>query len=326
MQPLASIAHLSDLHLGERLDDHGAPDKANLSSFLRKRRLEMQCHDPYILVALRTALRESARRRELPDDAFDFIAVTGDISTNATSQQRFLFARDYLTGLISDPAASFGLQLDPSRLLCVPGNHDKLFEKTPERYLGAFSALPAAPAYCVTRQTRSGDHITFLGLDSNSYEEGNIAEGNLTLANFEWLTTTLDAIDRDRAKIWRVVLLLHHHPADLNRFRRLNLGNLVMNRFTQMRDGTRLLELCRGRVDLILHGHEHFPIAFRDEISGAVIVSAGTTSEWHHKTRKNSFHTLLLREHDVIVTQHDWNGSRFEQGLEWCFPLGNGAG
>lgn len=57
----------------------------------------MQTHDQYIVATLRSEIAAAARSLEAPDDAFDFYAITGDISTNANSGSRFAFARRLLT-------------------------------------------------------------------------------------------------------------------------------------------------------------------------------------------------------------------------------------
>ena len=124
---VATIVHLSDLHLGGAALDTGRPDKATASSFWKKRRLEMQTHDPYVFACLRTNLKSAARCVGAEGDRFDFYLVTGDISTNATSAERFSFARNFLLDSIPlDASFSAGLQLDPESLFCVPGNHDKM--------------------------------------------------------------------------------------------------------------------------------------------------------------------------------------------------------
>jgi 3',5'-cyclic AMP phosphodiesterase CpdA len=279
----------------------------------------MQAHDPYVVAALESEIRMAARGVGLVDDRFDFYVVTGDISTNANAAPRFSFARQFLTGTLLVDNFPVGLRLPADRLLCIPGNHDVMFETSPERYLSAFSKLPAAPPYVWKGTARNGRQFAFYAIDSNAYGEGNIALGKIKVGTFGWL---LDQLTMPVVAGTIRILLLHHHPVDLNRFRSWSLRNLILDRFTALQEGDRLLQGCRGRIDVVMHGHEHFPIAFRDEESGCIIVSAGTASEWQGAVgHSNSFHVLLFRGPSLEVLQFEWNGARFKEVNRWDFAL-----
>jgi 3',5'-cyclic AMP phosphodiesterase CpdA len=162
--PTATILHLSDLHLGKGPADTGRKDKATLKSAIKKRRIEMQTHDPYIFAGLRLEVRLAARYMGAPNDSFDFHVVTGDISTNATSYQRFAFARKFLTGNVRiNRTYSAGLGLSKDSILCVPGNHDKMYEAKLVRYLKSFNDLPQPLPYVVEKKvSRSNQQFVFL--------------------------------------------------------------------------------------------------------------------------------------------------------------------
>src|SRR5260221_13452633 len=100
MANAAAILHLSDLHLGRNFDDIGmsATDvQRTARSYWSRGGLVMQAHDPFIVASLRTNIRMAARRLGLPEDTFDLMVVTGDISTTADSEERFQFARSFFT-------------------------------------------------------------------------------------------------------------------------------------------------------------------------------------------------------------------------------------
>lgn len=319
---IVAILHLSDLHLGERFEDVGSREKGTFGSVIRKRRLEMQAHDPYILACLHTELRAAARRLGAPDDRFDFCVLTGDISTNANSGARFEFARQYLTGKIAlNERLAIGLDLARSELFSVPGNHDVMFERSPERYLTGFRDFPKAPPYLVCVTARNARQFVLYGIDSNLYAEGNVAVGKIQPETMGWLSEQLDrdvAETPNRAVVR--VLLLHHHPCDLNPYRSWSLRGVFWDRFTRLEEGDRLLEICRDRIDVIMHGHEHFSIAFRDRRSGCVVVSAGTTSEWQPKSGDgNRFHALIFDDLILKVIELTWNGARFREDRTWRF-------
>src|SRR2546426_10592301 len=98
--PTATVAHLSDLHLGKDFYDWGGPPKSAIKSLVTRGGLSMQAHDQFVLTVLPSALRLAARYVNAPEDSFDFHAITGDISTNADTANRFAFAAHYLSGTV----------------------------------------------------------------------------------------------------------------------------------------------------------------------------------------------------------------------------------
>jgi predicted phosphodiesterase len=328
----ATILHLSDLHLGASLDDTGSSEYGTVGSAFKGGSPIMQSHDSFIVAALRTEVQLAARAMGSEHDDFDFTVVTGDISTSADGDARFEFARTFLVDRVPGVGGwVFGLGLPAERTLCVPGNHDKMLESTLTRYLKGFQGLPAKPPYGVTRTARNGRTVVFYGIDSNAYRKGNIAIGEIAPTTLAWLGRELRDIDperhdqRDPVRI----LLLHHHPCDLNRFRRRGLkqrflDRAVLTRLSRLEEGDRLLDQCRGRIDVIMHGHEHFPVVFKDERSGCLVVSAGSTSEFHGTGGGNSFHGLAIDEHQIRVRQFDWTGARFAKAREWVYNRATG--
>lgn len=337
----ATILHLSDLHLGENFEDFGSESKAagvNVQSgraFIRSGfRTLMQSHDGYILTSLPTDIVKAATYLGAQTRRFDFHVITGDISTNATSEDRFIFARKFLTERISTKISysgkefQYGLNLGRDNLFCVPGNHDKLDRANPNSYLAGFKDLPDTPPYAVEKYAKSGQRFLFYGLDSNLYAEGNTAVGEISPLMLGWLDEQFvkyEAVNRDHPQTVRI-LLLHHHPADLNRFRskswRTFTHVLDTDRFTKLLEGERLLEACRGNVDIIMHGHEHFPVVFVEKISGCLIVSAGTTSQKQlNRKNKNSFYALAFSRRKFRIVQFDWRRARFATSYEWTGDL-----
>src|SRR5262249_42756725 len=151
----------------------------------------------------------------------------------------------------------------------------------------------------------------------------------ITPETLAWLGKQLADAPRSRPPRDDIrVLLLHHHPCDLNPFRRRSFKEwaidlALMERLTRLEEGERLLDQCRGRVDIILHGHEHFPCVFYDKRSECLVVSAGTTSEYHPNDEcgGNSFHALAFDDAAVRICQFDWSGSRFRKRREWLYDL-----
>lgn len=321
-RPTAAFLHLSDLHLGRDVDDIGGKHKSSPRSIVRYGGLTMQAHHPFIVWALRTNVRSAARFVGAESDSFDLSFVTGDISTDANSDERFDFARVFLTGRAESPLRPpLGVSLPANALLCVPGNHDKRGEVTLDRYLRAFGSFPGPTPWRFEWVSRANQTFVFYGIDSNLYAEGNEAVGKITPETLAWLSENLDK-DSERTESVRIVLL-HHHPADLNRFRRRSLitwiKRLGLPNLTRLEEGWRLLQLCKGRVHILCHGHEHFPVVFVDDESRCLVVSAGTTSQYQPNGASvaNSFHALCFDGAQVTVVQFDWSGARFQAVARW---------
>lgn len=318
--PDFAIVHLSDLHLGRSFADTGylgGEAVKNIKNVATKGGLVMRAHDPYIVATLRSAIREAAATIGW-SSPFDAAIVTGDISTSADDDDRFQFARDYLVGSSHWESRDIGLRLGTQRLLCVPGNHDKLYEASTARYLSAFSDLPSPPPYLAKIGTQHGDRLEVIGIDSNDYSEGNVALGSITPQAMSWLadlraesTTTPHAEEENLPSRPLRILALHHHPCDLNRFRKLSARLVHRSRLTRLQEAERLLDICAGWIDVILHGHEHFPISFRDNDSGCIVISAGTTSSRSSHAGQNSFFTISGEGVGLRIHKFEWGRGRF---------------
>jgi 3',5'-cyclic AMP phosphodiesterase CpdA len=340
MKPFATFLHLSDTHLGERFDDAGGPSREAVQTLADGGRLVMQAHDTQILLMLPMELQrrfDAVRERdrtlwgaEYEDtDFFDRVLFTGDVSTDATSEKRFAFAFDYVTGQVqadtTGPYADqsrIGLRIPPGRLLCVPGNHDKLREKSLQRFHSAFAKVPA-PANYVTFVRRYGRAVVFFGLDSNEYTEGTIGRGQVDAARLAWLSNTLTTIERDgltvegdrltpeEFKTAVRCLLLHHHVTALSFRRKFTFTN-PLRRMTILLGADKLLDLIAGRIDVVFHGHEHYPVTFVHEESGALVVSAGSTSQWYDDGYNNSFYVVtFFTDHTIEINEFVWTGNGF---------------
>jgi 3',5'-cyclic AMP phosphodiesterase CpdA len=342
-KPIACLLHLSDLHLGESFEDAGGPHRKAVRALLDGGSFRMQAHDTRILLMLPLELARVActvRRRFgqawgnqiARSHAFDRVVVSGDISTDATDEARFGFAFRYLTaevpvstGRMYSAQSLVGLEIDEDILLCVPGNHDKLRERKLTRYASVFSKTPA-PLNYVNVLRSHGTTIVFIGLDSNEYGDGTIARGEIDDERFAWLAKTFKQLETDGltvgpttitpdeyANAWRV-LVLHHHIVSLNAARSITgrVKQLFTAHTTVLKGAEKLIELIRNQIDIVLHGHEHLPVCFSEPAVNAIIVSAGTTSEWSGAPYANSFYVITLyADRTVDIEEHVWTGSGF---------------
>jgi hypothetical protein len=223
-----------------------------------------------------------------------------------------------LSGAYASQAAA-GLNIPNELLLTLPGNHDKMRETTLARFNRAFGNSPE-PCNYVRAFRRNGKVIIFFVVDSNDYNEGNIAKGEIDLARLSWLAKQLNNITQglaldgesfsaDECSSAVKCLVLHHHVCDLSFKKRY--FNLERS-FTRLTGAEDLLKLVSGRIHVILHGHEHYPIHFVEPESKALIISGGTTSQWQEEPHKNSFyHLTFFTDNSVKINEHVWNGKGF---------------
>ena len=335
-KPIFSVLHLSDLHLGTDFADVGGKHRSFRKALMNQKAYVLQAHDDFLLLLLpfeikRIAIVNRARfQKAWPDqespETFDRVIVSGDISTDVTNEERFRFAYSFLTTKMPLPDKNYGKQacvglgLRNDLLLCIPGNHDKMRESTLVRFNASFSQSPE-PCNYVQIHKRCGHNIVFIGMDSNSYVEGNIANGEMDQARLGWLAGVLDQMQTtglsqggnhlnvDECEKAIKCLLIHHHVCDLSFTKRY--FNFERS-FTRMNGSERLLKLISGKIQVILHGHEHYPTHFVEERSRALVISAGTASQWQGKPGHNSFYNLTFYENRTIqIEEFDWNGVGF---------------
>jgi 3',5'-cyclic AMP phosphodiesterase CpdA len=335
-KPFCSILHLSDLHLGADFADVGGKKRGFIKAVLDQKAYLMQAHDDFLLLLLPLEINRIAEvnrarfRKAWPESkvsaGFDRIVVSGDISTDVTDDARFVFAHSFITSKMPLPGgnygqqASIGLGLPNDLLLCVPGNHDKMRERTLARFNASFSQCPQ-PCNYVQIVKRFGKALVFICMDSNAYSEGNIANGEMDQARLSWLSEVLNQmqtvgvsagqnrLSSDECRDAIKCLVVHHHVCDLSTKKHyFNLGRS----FTWMNGSERLLKLISGRIHVVLHGHEHYPTHFFEKESGALIVSAGTTSQWQDSPGHNSFYSLTFyTDSSIQIEEFVWNGKGF---------------
>jgi 3',5'-cyclic AMP phosphodiesterase CpdA len=250
-------------------------------------------HFGRIQPGLPEALLEAARRI-----APDVVVVSGDLTQRARTLE-FQQARAFL-------------DLLPSPLIVVPGNHDvplhNLYGRFVQR-LGRFQAYitpDLEPAYV-------DDEIGVFGI--NTARSLTWKGGRMNNAQIESLRTRLCAL---RPEVARVVVT--HHPFDVPEgFHRRNLVGSART----------ALERWTGcGADLLLCGHMHVgdstttlsryaAVAWR-----AIVVNAGTAVSTRGRGVPNSFNVIELEDRtSVSVAKWSWDaaGRAFEKVSEARF-------
>lgn len=243
-----SILHLSDFHIGAS---------------------DQESHNLQVIVK---AISEYDWGAEPP-----VLLITGDLVNDGRKEQ-FFETRELLS-----PLYEKGFTLLP-----VPGNHDYGWRGNhaeKKRFNHFKSAFFHKENVCYPHVREIGSD-TFIGLNSMKAEagffDGLLADGELGHRQLEDLNGILRKCDRRRPEE-KVVLYLHHHPflyPDES-----TLKTIFEKAGHWLKDGETLMEVIRGRVDILMFGHEHRHL----DLSGThltesyripVILSCGKSTEF----------------------------------------------
>lgn len=215
------LAHLSDLHLASqpRLSELAGKRGLGFINWQRKRK---HVHRPEILDAI---------TRDLKTQAFDHVAVTGDL-VNLSLPAEYQRARAWLETL--GP---------PRDITVVPGNHDVYVrgaEQSPAAFWGDYmrgdDGLDRFPFL------RRRGNVALIALSTAVPTAPLLATGRLGQTQFSRFAELLD----QTRGLFRIVLI-HHPPASpLRRY---------LRRLTDAAEFRRVL--AERGAELVLHGHDH---------------------------------------------------------------------
>jgi 3',5'-cyclic AMP phosphodiesterase CpdA len=167
--------------------------------------------------------------------------------------------------------ALFRPLLESGRMVVVPGNHDRL---------GDDAARAIMARGRVDTWTRPGLHV--VRIDSTAPHNRRLlrSHGRVTQEDLAEVERALGTAPAGAV----VAAVLHHHllplPEDL--FTERLAAFLGLPFADELAAGARLLELLRGRCDLVLHGHRHRPSEVVLDATGPRplrVVNAGSTTE-----------------------------------------------
>lgn len=167
----------------------------------------------------------------------DLVVVTGDLTEGGRNSELATFER--ICGPIAD------------KLVVVPGNHDRCGDDVGERLMhGRRVDVVTRPGCTVVRVDSTAPHNRISWL----------SHGRMCESVLEQVDRALDRAPRHALR----VLALHHHvfPLPAEGFWEHVSEALRLPNHSELSLGTRLLEVLRGRCDLVLHGHRHVPRQF----------------------------------------------------------------
>ncbi len=227
------LAHCSDLHL---LSLEGA----GILDFANKRWI-----GGLNLLANRGRHHQSeifeAMIEDLNEQKVDHLLVTGDV-TNLALDDQFRFARTLFDKL----------DLGPSDITVLPGNHDAYVQKGAKHFRTHFQEFFASDAKLDSGETwpcvRKRGPVSIFGLSTSLQTPWFTAYGVIGDEQLDRLRTALTA--PDVAETLRLVAI-HHSPAEPR----------ARSRVRGLRDRAKLYALLEEvGAELILHGHEHLDL------------------------------------------------------------------
>ncbi len=299
----ARIVHLSDLHLGNDGDE----------SWEAFREVEHVLQTNHLLAPI------------------SVLIVSGDLG-NHPNKKHFALIKEQLEALCRKCG------LDPARqLVVIPGNHDYRFYGNAIGWLhcpGAFNQVFAdwhQPKYL---RLADGEEVALFAFDSNISRSGwNFARGEVGAAGLHRFQTQYHALKAQHPGFARAfkIAVTHHHPLPIAAAE----AEHVSDAFLGLEDaGTFLRELVRREygVDLVLHGHKHYPAFGRIKVFTSLfgerelsVLAAGSACKRDGVPRGNSFNVITLDAGRVWAGRWFRETGSFERELTVYDLLSRGA-
>lgn len=348
--PEAVFVVLSDLHFGDDLMREAEGPLPSVPWWLRALDYDVKCffekrcsaHDigilktlPRYLKSLFSDLRRSGYSGHDGKD-FDLYLLLGDHSTRPTGSsyrflREYLTAKRYVTGSSDLRHSCAGLRIDPSILVMIPGNHDKLLLTNLDFYHNEALkpiGLPAQPKMgdCwLTLRSIGARKFLFVLVDASKYAATNdrldlschehLAGGEISsrlkasiVSKIERLTKgiSVDGVDgRDYDAATRILVV--HYAVDTRKVSGLSqeLNALILPHDCKGLD--ELVNELSHVFHLVVHGHLHKPMIYRQ---GSVpVISATTTTQ---RGGDNGFFLLkFLASGEIAAEHHRWLSTGF---------------
>ena len=249
-----------------------------------------------------------AMERLIREHRYDVVAISGDLSQRARSGE-FQRARAFIKSAE-----------ETSKVLCIPGNHDVAWWKSPLS-LGDEGAMLANYRKFISEDIEPVLHVPGVTLAGLNTSHGVIAQ------SLTWRLRDIsiigivrrEQVDRLRRTFVASpagdirVVVMHHNPikGELSQRHGLKHTARVLGAFADM------------SVDLVLCGHDHQDAIHYIEHTkkGTVISTAGTVSNRMRGGRPSSVNSIRLSDDKIDVATLLWSQSDkdFVPGPTKCF-------
>jgi 3',5'-cyclic AMP phosphodiesterase CpdA len=301
--PRIKIVHISDLHFAT----HPLLKRLNLYG-------GVEGHDSDTVRALEHTVKELKP---------DLLFATGDHSTwgDKTSLSH---ARKFLLGLARD------IGISDECVFWIPGNHDVLLNYylgTPfwrRAYDVVFGSVSTAKSIRV-----AGYKVAVFSFDStlNPIKQKSLlsplvgSRGTVSRQSFNDFNAAFrnGAYGEDHFKIAQI----HHHPLPIPY---KGTGNVSLELTTMNNGGTFIAYMQESGMNLVLHGHEHYPYScrycFDPNRKDIIIAAAGTACQ--NGAHLHSFNYIeIVPQNRIVITQYRCSevGFRIDPGSTKIFAF-----
>jgi 3',5'-cyclic AMP phosphodiesterase CpdA len=327
------ILHVSDFHFVGKLTERGTR--------LRTRAFMAKSHDFTKLEALNRILTLLAG----PGRGFDYLVVTGDVSTDGATSSletaRSFIEEDELIDPVVKRLVAHGLESPSDRRTVIPGNHDRYGRRLPiqrrqRHFEETFEDASYPRVQVIKADEVSGrpDIVLFL-FDSTQVlhlrhrfdPRKRIARGEVGLGECDSLIRRswdiardghANGVQVDLANCVRIVLL-HHHPI-------LPKETDRPNYLTSMDNDKLFCRSClEAGINMVLFGHQHFAyqVTGRSTESGRTpfgdvapvhFFCSASTSEYSETDA--GFYLYDVGTSGVDAYQFRWSGAGFSRRPE----------
>jgi 3',5'-cyclic AMP phosphodiesterase CpdA len=197
----------------------------------------------------------------------DMLFVTGDLIDSSVGDSLWgnaMTIRKALTNVRTYVEALCQLLcLEPEKsLFVIPGNHDYRLKGLIQRNAQADSFYEEFRKYSEARVIPNLNSVVFT-FDSNSTDTGvNFATGLVSRERFTEFEKSVEDLRKDKGSGWydcARIALLHHHPMPIAPTEE-RLAITDREEFLLLKNaGSFMEQMARAEIDLIFHGHKHYP-------------------------------------------------------------------
>lgn len=251
----------------------------------------------------------------------DLLFATGDHTTWG-DKRSLLAARAFLVQL------GKRIGLTEERTFWVPGNHDILLHYyLGIRWIGRNYDRVFGRNQAVRLLDVAGFKVAVFSFDSTLDRKGEWSplwplvgsRGRISRQSFNEFNAAVQNTQGLEATF--KIAQLHHHPLPIPY---KGQGSAGLELTTMTNGGTFIAYMQESGVNLILHGHEHYPYScqycFDPTRENITVVAGGTACQ--ERTQTNSFNYLeVVPRVSVVIRQYDYSEVGFRIGAAKVFRL-----
>jgi 3',5'-cyclic AMP phosphodiesterase CpdA len=293
------IAHVSDIHIHKRKGFN----IYSICSFVCtafKTRIDMS-----VLDALFSDLKDLKDKNE-----FDHIVITGDI-TNTNHYSEFELFKNKINNTFTNGSSIDWRESD--FFSAVPGNHDR-------GYSGNISKKFQKNIYNQPRRAKDlhpiektlDKNTTLILIDSTGeFPLSNLPFGCLGKIDNAQFKRLLKILEKNKDKF--IILAMHHHPLIVPYYRWLaGFGILRKSR-------KYLTNFYSSGVDLILHGHRHYPFNWMhnptplsQQKMKVICAPSVACTTVYDKSILNAYNIYDIQNGKVAIRQRGYKNGRYQ--------------